>query len=200
MKCAVETWHGSLCDSEIPSKSFLGQKLEQVEDNSPQAGDLRDVTSVEDAATEACSAVIDPASAVLRFKPGKTTTTPPSSPKELCMRHRRIGLAWEMVRSKQQTRSWLPERCFSKALRSCSWPQSRGFPCRRGRSPAWSVVLMYEAELRKHAYRMVRDGEAKDIPEALKSACKAPDIMHSHHRAVHGWWPIGAYARGDSGA
>ena len=96
MKGAVETWHGSLCDTEIPSKSLLGQKLEQV---------LRDVTSVEDAATEAYSAVIDPASAVLRFKPGKTTTTPPSGPEELRMRHRRIGLAWEMVRSKHQTRS-----------------------------------------------------------------------------------------------
>ena len=39
---------------------------------------------------------------------------------------------------------------------------------------------MYEAELRKHAYRMARDGEAKDIAEALKSACKDPDIMHSY--------------------
>ena len=34
--------------------------------------------------------------------------------------------------------------------------------------------MEYEAEL-----RMVRDGEAKDIAEASKPACKAPDIMHS---------------------
>ena len=62
MKAAVETSHGALSDAEVPSKSLLGQKLEQVEDNSPQAEDLRDVTSVEDAATEAYFAVIDPAS------------------------------------------------------------------------------------------------------------------------------------------
>ena len=183
MKAAVETPHGSLSDAEVPSKSLLGQKLEQVEDNSPQAEDLRDVTSVEDAAAEAYSAVIDPASAVLRIKPGKTMTTPPCSPEELRMRRRRIGLAWEMVRSKHGPRSWLPERCtdaFRKLSDHVLGYKVAGFQAADGRSPSWSAVLVYEAELRKHAYRLVRDGEAADIAEALKVARKAPEIMRSY--------------------
>ena len=54
MTAAVEPWHGRLSDSELPSKSLLATKLEQVEENAPYPEDLRDVTSVEDAATEAC--------------------------------------------------------------------------------------------------------------------------------------------------
>jgi hypothetical protein len=38
-------------------------------------------------------------------------TTPPSSPEELRLRHRRIGLAWEMTKSRHTNRAWLPERC-----------------------------------------------------------------------------------------
>ncbi|CAE7214127.1 unnamed protein product [Symbiodinium pilosum] len=154
MKAAVETSHGALSDAGVPSKSLLGQKLEQVEDNSPQAEDLRDVTSVEDAATEAYSAVIDPVSAVLRIKPGKTMTTPPCNPEVLRMRHRRIGLAWEMVRSKHGRRSWLPERCtdaFQKLSDHVLRDKVAGFQAADGRFPTWSAVLVYEAELRKHA-------------------------------------------------
>ena len=57
MTAAVEPWHGRLSDSELPSKSLLAAKLEQVEENAPYPEDLRDVTSVEDAATEAYDAI-----------------------------------------------------------------------------------------------------------------------------------------------
>ena len=45
------------CPTELPSKSLLAAKLEQVEENAPYPEDLRDVTSVEDAATEAYDAI-----------------------------------------------------------------------------------------------------------------------------------------------
>ena len=111
LRSAIEAVHGDLCDKEVPSKSLIAQKLEQVEDNCPELEDLREVTSVADAATEAYAAVIDPTSNTLRFKPGKTMTTPPSTPEELRLRHRRLGLAWEMARSRHCSRAWLPERC-----------------------------------------------------------------------------------------
>ena len=59
MTAAVEPWHGRLSDSELPSKSLLATKLEQVEENAPYPEDLRDVTSVEDAAIEAYDAIKD---------------------------------------------------------------------------------------------------------------------------------------------
>ena len=102
MKAAVEVFNGRLTDKELPSKSLVAQKLEQVEDNAPYAEDMRDVTSVEDAESEAYNAVIDPSAAVLRIKPGRAAATPPGTPEELRLRHRRIGRAWEMVRAKPQ--------------------------------------------------------------------------------------------------
>ncbi|CAE7525252.1 unnamed protein product, partial [Symbiodinium pilosum] len=96
MKAAVEVFNGRLTDKELPSKSLVAQKLEQVEDNAPYAEDMRDVTSVEDAESEAYNAVIDPSAAVLRIKPGRAAATPPGTPEELRLRHRRIGRAWEM--------------------------------------------------------------------------------------------------------
>ena len=39
--------------------------------------------------------------------------------------------------------------------------------------------MQYEAELRKHAYKCVRDDEVADLASALAMACKAPDIMNN---------------------
>ena len=161
----------------------MAQKLEQVEENAPEAEDLRDVMSVEDAATEAYAAVIDPSTQLLRIKPGKTMTTPPATPEELRLRHRRLGLAWEMARSKHSTRSWLPERAVD-AFRQLSdhvlGSQVAGLRSSDGRTPSWSQILLYEAEVRKHAYRYVRDGDAADLAAALGKACKPPDIFTTY--------------------
>ena len=112
MRAAVECAQGrSLKDREVPSKSLIALKLEQVEDGAPVAEGLREVTSLEDAHVEAYGAVIDPASQTLRIRPGKATTTPPATPEELRLRHRRLGLAWDFVRTRHSTRTWLPQSC-----------------------------------------------------------------------------------------
>ena len=180
MRLAVEKLYGKLKDKELPSKTFLAQKLEQVEDNAPQAEDLRDVTSLEDAEMEAYNALIDPSTFTLRIKPGRTTTTPPATPEELRMRHRRLGFAWEMVKTKHLSRSCLPDRCVD-AFRELSdhvlGSHVAGLRAPGGHAPSWSMVLVYEGELRKAAYRYVRDGTSPDLHEALKRACNASEIM-----------------------
>ena len=180
MRLAVEKLYGKLKDKELPSKTFLAQKLEQVEDNAPQAEDLRDVTSLEDAEMEAYNALIDPSTFTLRIKPGRTTTTPPATLEELRMRHRRLGFAWEMVKTNHLSRSWLPDRCVD-AFRELSdhvlGPHVAGLRAPGGHAPSWSMVLVYEGELRKAAYRYVRDGTSPDLHEALKRACNASEIM-----------------------
>ena len=112
MRQAIENIHGALRDKESPSKSLVAQKLEQIEDNAPHVEDLRDVTSLEDSQVGAYETVIDPASTFLRIKPGKTIASPPANAEQLRLRHRRIGLTWEMLRTKHLARPWLPERCL----------------------------------------------------------------------------------------
>ena len=156
MRMAVEKLYGKLKDKELPSKTFLAQKLEQVEENAPQAEDLRDVTSLEDAGMEAYNAFIDPSTFTLRIKPGRTATTSPATPEELRMRHRRLGFVWEMVKSKHLSWSWLPDRCVD-AFRELSdhvlGSHVAGLRAPGGHAPSWSMVLVYEGELRKAAYR-----------------------------------------------
>ena len=108
MRAAVEAKLGGLKDREAPSKGLIASKLEQVEDGAPIAEDLREVTSFADSEVEAYNAIIDPSMRFLRIRPGKTTTTPPSTPEELRLRHRRIGLAWDFVKARHTTRAWLP--------------------------------------------------------------------------------------------
>ena len=96
---AEKVLHRTLKDREAPSKALVASKLEQLEEGVPKAEDLRDVTSYEDVEGEAYSAIIDPATAMLRIKPGRASTIPPGSPEELRLRHRRIGLAWDFVKT-----------------------------------------------------------------------------------------------------
>lgn len=69
-------------------------------------------TSAEDSVKEAYASLIaGPVSNAVHFKPGETITTPPATAEELRLRHRRLGLAWEMAKSRRGSRAWLPDRC-----------------------------------------------------------------------------------------
>ena len=100
MRQAIENIHGALRDKELPSKSLVAQKLEQIEDNAFHVEDLRDVTSLEDSPQRLLSCASSPA------RPS------PANAEQLRLRHRRIGLTWEMLRTKHLARPWLPERCL----------------------------------------------------------------------------------------
>ena len=162
--CCVEAAQGrSLKDREIPSKSLIAAKLEQIEDGAPIVEDLREVTSLEDAHVEAYGAVIDPASQTLRIRPGKSMTTPPAGPEDLRPRHRRLGLAWDFVRSRHSTRTWLPMHVVRGNIPIAFWSYAwrtrciAGIKTADGSTAPWPQVLAYELELRKAAYRLVRD-------------------------------------------
>ena len=183
MRAALENSVGKLRDREAPSKALVALQLEQLEDGVPIAEDLRDVTSFEDAEGEAYSAVIDPATATLRIRPGRASTIPPSSPEELRLRRRRLGLAWAMVAAKHSTRAWLPSNCvdcFRKLSDHVLGSSVAGLRTASGQGPTWALVLSYEMELRKTAYRYVRDGRCGSLDAAIEKACEAPDVMNTH--------------------
>lgn len=183
MRAAVEKMQGRLRDKEAPSKSLVASKLEQLEDGAPVPEDLREATSFEDSAVEAYSAVVDPASNFLRIRPGKSTTTPPANPEELRLRHRRLGLAWAFVKSRHANRGWIPEsivedfRKFSDFILGAT---VAGLRSADGNGPSWALVLTYELEVRKTAYRYVRDAICSHIGSALEKSCEAPALYGVH--------------------
>ena len=68
---AEKVLNRTLKDREAPSKALVASKLEQLEEGVPNSEDLRDVTFYEDVEAEAYNAIIDPATAMLRLKPGR---------------------------------------------------------------------------------------------------------------------------------
>ena len=183
MRSAVEAKHGRLKDREAPSKGMIASKLEQVEDGAPIAEDLREVTSFADSEVEAYNAIIDPSMGFLRIRPGKTTTTPPSTPEELRLRHRRIGLAWDFVKARHSTRAWLPTSSvdtFRKLSDYVLGASVAGLRAADQRSPTWSLVLTYELEEGKAAYRFVRDGDCACIDSAIEKAMDSPKLLTEH--------------------
>ena len=175
MRVAVEAVLGKLKDKEVPSRSLLASKLEQIESNQPIVENLQEVASLEDSELETYSAVIDPATNVLKVKPGKTLTSLPQTPEELRLRHRRIGLSWDFLATKHSSRVWLSKNLTDTLRRFSDYvlgPQVAGLVTGDGRKPTWSLILQFEHEARKAAYKWLRDGEVTTLDAALpKRAC-----------------------------
>ncbi|CAE7908811.1 unnamed protein product [Symbiodinium microadriaticum] len=107
MRTAVEQALGTLRDKEVPAKQVIAALLEQIESNVWVVMMLTEVASVEDSEIESFEAKIDPVTNTLKITSGKHSVAAPSTPEELRLRHRRIGLAWDMLCTKHSNRSWL---------------------------------------------------------------------------------------------
>jgi hypothetical protein len=205
MRSAVEAALGPLREAEVPSKSFVGLRLEQVDNNEPKVEDLREVTSVEDGESEYMMSVIDHASGAVKVKRGTISASAPLTPEDLRMRHRRIGLAWCFVLTKHTNRPWLlgtsveDYRQLSdhvlgaqvKGLESKS--ESGQVICK----PSWAQVLHYDYEVRKFAYAAIRNGTKPNISSALKEACRDFQTLQLH---LVGPMMLCARAERDAGA
>jgi len=94
------------------------------------------------------------------MKAARNAITMPKTAEELRLRHRRIGLAWEMARTKHRNRVWLQgglveayrhlsDHVLGKHVYGHSFLEQR---------PKWELILSYEQEVRKRAYQLLRRG------------------------------------------
>ena len=183
MRVAVEAILGKLKDREVPSRSMLAAKLEQIESNQPVVESLQEVSSLEDSELESYSAVIDPVTNVLKVKPGKTLSSLPQTPEDLRLRHRRIGLSWDFLATKHSSRTWLSKNLTDTCRRFSDYvlgSQVAGLQSGDGRKPTWSLVLQFEHEARKAAYKWLRDGDVNTLEEAFTRAMVDTEILQRH--------------------
>jgi hypothetical protein len=144
---------------------------------------VEEVASLEDAELESFAAVVDPTTNVLRFKPGKTLISSPQSPEELRLRHRRIGLAWDFLATKHALRVWLSPGMTDVMRRFSDFilgTQVAGLRAGESSSPSWNLVLSFEHEARKSAYKWVRDGEASTLQEAFVRSTTDMELLNRH--------------------
>lgn len=98
---------GRLRDSEVPAKTVIAAKLEQIEQGTIQAEDLREVLCLEDKDVDLFSGIIEHGTGNLRIRPGKASVALPTCPEDLRKRHRLIAVAWALCRTKHRNQSWL---------------------------------------------------------------------------------------------
>jgi len=107
MRKAVEEDLGTLFDSEVPAKSLVAAKLEQLEQGCIQVEDLRGVLCIEDKDLDLFSGIIEHGTGTLKIRQGKGSVPLPSCNEELRHRRRLIGMTWMMLRTKHHTTEWL---------------------------------------------------------------------------------------------
>eukprot|EP00435_Cladocopium_sp_Y103_P026843 s3622_g6.t1 len=180
---ALETQLGRLKDFEVPSKSLVASKMDDVELNVPRVEDLRDVSSIEDGEADVLQGSLDASTGIFRMKPARATVLMPKNPEELRLRHRRLAIAWEVVKTKHRNPVWLQGRLLDIYRQLSDHILGRhvaGLQLPGGQTPQWETVLKYELEIRKRAYEAVRQGDEPTLEAALTKAMKDSEVMNLH--------------------
>ena len=178
---ALESHIGRLKENGVPSKNLIASKIEDIETNMPRHEDLRDVTSIEDGEADLLQGNLDPTSGTFKLKAARNTVTMPKTAEELRHRHRRIGVAWEMARTRHRNRVWLQGpliETFRQLSDHVLGKYVAGLALPHNQKPKWEIVLSYEQEVRKKTYQWVGQGDVPPLEEGLQKAIKDPEIMN----------------------
>ena len=178
---ALEAHIGRLKDYEVPSKNLIASKMDDMETNMPRVADLRDVSSTEDGEVDLLQGNLDVATGTFKMKAARNTVWMPKAPEELRLRHRRLGIAGEMARTKHLNRVWLQGHLI-EAFRQLSdhilGRHVSGLALPQEQKPKWAIVLNYEQEIRKKAYQWVRKGDIATLEEGILRGIKDAEVMN----------------------
>ena len=182
MKIFAEAHLGKIRDSELPSKTFLASKQEQLEMGDPRAEDLREVLCIEDGELDMFAGIIEQGTGTLKIKQGKAQIPLPANAEDLRLRHRRIGITWLMLKSKHTNRPWLTDTVVDAFRRLSDYVLGKHVAGLRvqgnswNKAPSWTLVLAFEHEIRKKMYQLIREQKAKDLIEAVEQATNMPEL------------------------
>ena len=189
MRRLVETSYGPISDKDAPSNEYLAAKLEEIEQEEPRAAPLDEITSLEDADGHSMHATLDNTGRVriLRQRP---KGRPPANSEELRRKLRIEQNTFAFLAAKFTGKTWL------QGLTPRTWSDYVDYilgenvyqlklPSESGdANPSWTVVLSYEHECRKWAFKQVREGR-----DCLVGAL-ARVAVNSELRDVHFITPV----------
>lgn len=183
---AVEAVIGKLQESETPSNEYLATKLEECENNEPQALPLDEVTSKFDATTSALQSSLD-AGGHLRVVKTKSKGKLPDSTETLRKVLKLEGVTWLCMAAKFRVKPWLHNLTLNDWLKYTDYvlgDKVYGLKLQvdgqqHAVRPPWTVLLTYEHRLRKEAFKLVISG-THTLAEALASVVKDADIKECY--------------------
>jgi hypothetical protein len=203
MKKIAERTAGEIPNNEFPHSDYLAAKIEEVESDEITASPLDEMASLNDSETQTLSSAID-ATGRIRVSRTKNKVKMPSNSEELRLRLRVEFHTWLLISTKHVNKPYLQgldaraweryaDYLLGDKVNSMMVPIA-GSELMQQLHPPWSVVLHYEFELRKFAFKMIRDNlRSVTIMQALQLAMKDPELKEVHFTS-----PIALQGRGRS--
>ena len=180
MKSAFEGKWWVLEDADVPARTFIEKRAEELEAGEMKAESLSSVLNREQDDEDFLTPVWDQ-SGNLRVKKSASTIPDPENPEAL---RRRIGISFNalmFLATRHTNRSFIQNITPQLAPRYCEYllgehvwglvaRDASGFTIS---SPTWNLVLSYDAAIRKKAYRLMSDGMG-DFSTCLRTAWMDP--------------------------
>ena len=181
---ALETVKGeTIADRDLPSNEYLAQLLEMIEQDDVSACYLDEVISKKDAGSLSMQTSIDSAGR-LRIARQRPKGQLPAGTEELRQKLRIEANAWLMLSAKLRNKHFLHNlearhfeaftdyllgpKCYSMEVIGAS-----GEKC--ALKPQWSILLQYEFELRKAAYKKAHR-ENVPLKDTLRQVCENSEL------------------------
>ena len=185
---AYERVHGALEDKNSPSADYLSQKMEEVEQGELLASNLDEVGSKEESLTIAIQSSVD-ASGRLRVARERKKSKLPTNSEELRSKLKLECTTLIMLGSKFRNREWFRElnpNDFSKYVDWLLGEKVYGLQIPRiggegtqPLNPPWTVLLRYEQQVRKEAYKQALRANRR-IRDTLEEAMRNSEIKEVH--------------------
>ena len=180
MRVAYETQYGELDDDLVPATSYVERKFQDVTEGSYRAETLQEVVAMEDEVDNMDQDHIayDPRGG-LRLKRGsKQSSSLPATSEALRVRLKIMAVAMLYTRQRFPNRPWLQDlspSVFSDHVdfllgKQISGLESKGVNGVVVHHPQWELILSFEYQVRKHAYKLIATQKQASLGAALKDA------------------------------
>ena len=182
---AFERVHGRLDDRDTPSADYLSQKVEEVEQGELLASQLDEIGSKDEALTLSIQSSVDSAGR-LRITRERKKSKLPTNSEELRAKLKLESNAFVMLGAKFRNRAWFQGLVPNDYIKYVDWllgekvfglqvPRAAAEGT-RPLNPPWSILLRFEQQVRKEAY--------KQAIRQNRSSCPRPCPMPSSRRCT----------------
>ena len=189
MRKVMENRFGKRESAELPAASYLAEKLSEMEDNEPTAAKLDEIISADDLEVQQMAQGVN-THGLIQMMRTKSKTTLPSDPEQLRLRLKVESNLWLMMQTKFPNRGWLQQltpEAFDKYTTYLLGRKCHGLMVSSSSdigesvplNPPWSLVLQYDYQLRKSAFKQVREDNVS-LKEALEVVVKDQELKELH--------------------
>jgi hypothetical protein len=197
MKRMLENKWGKSAKAEIPSPAYLAEKLEECEQDEPQAAALDEISSVEDKEVPIISSDVNLMGAIIVTKK-RGRHSMPTDPESYRAKMKIEANVWLMLAQKFPNRPWMNDLAPVTFLNFVDYILSKKVNGLEVNgvliSPAWNITLGYELACRQKAFELVRE-DGHTLKSAMLAVTKDTELKELYFTT-----PIAIGSRGASGS